>query len=186
MEKYAGVLQAYRWYFPRQTSDKQCSRDHHTQGPSMVAKSKCKQIFWIWPIITPFFLNYCWLWLWTKLRLRQISASWTKNKRRGLLANKPRLLPSGQRGPVPGVPRDGSPVRVHHDLRGRLPARPPLRPPQQLGWDQARCSEVCLWDQVCFGYIRSCSCRLQLQIHLFHLVMHYLCSILQYCCEGKG
>ena len=50
------------------------------------------------------FMNYCWLWLWTKLRQRQISASWTKNKRRRLLANQPRLLPGGQRGPVPGVP----------------------------------------------------------------------------------
>ena len=26
----------------RQASDKQCSRDHHTQGPGVVAKSKCK------------------------------------------------------------------------------------------------------------------------------------------------
>ena len=117
----------------------------------------------------PFFINYRRL----NSRQRQISASWTKNKRRGLLANQPRLLPGGQRGPVPRVPWDGSPVRVHHDLRGRLPARPPLRPPQQLGWDQARCSEVCLWDQVCFGIIRSCSCRLQLQIHLFQLLMHF-------------
>ena len=95
---------------------------------------------------TTLFINYRRL----NSRQRQISASWTKNKRRGLLANQPRLLPGGQRGPVPGVPWDGSPVRVHHDLRGRLPARPPLRPPQQLGWDQARCSEVCEGHEVGF------------------------------------
>ena len=58
-------------------------------------------------------------------------------RRGGALPDQRRLPAGGQRGPVPGVPRDGSPVRVHHHLRRRLPPRPPLCPPQQLGRDQA-------------------------------------------------